>query len=464
MKIAVIGAAGVRTPLIVQAMARRQERLGLDELSLMDIDGQRLELIGSVIDAAIAQAGAGRPLNFHITRTTDPRQALQSADYVITTFRVGGIESRVIDERVPLSYGVLGQETTGPGGFAMGLRSIPVILDYVQLMRQVCPQAWLINFANPAGMLAEAVWRIAQWERVVGICDAPSGMARVAAALAGAPVDEVYLDYFGLNHLGWLRSVRYAGQDLVPQFLQTFQQVGELPGLPFDGQFLATLGMIPNEYLYYYYSASQAVQNILAAGQTRGERIAVYNRQLFDDLRRLKAASDPAGMLSCYQAYLDERGRTYMADETGSSHDPSQLKAGLADQIARGLSGEGYAGVALDLIEALSGGQPRLMVLNIPNRDAIHGMGSDDVVEIPAYAGHDLLHPLAVGSVPSHPLGLMQQVKVYEQLAIQAAVQGSYALALQALVVHPLVHDYARAKAILEGYIAAHGANFPRLS
>ena len=173
MKIAILGAASARTPLVLTAIVKRQKRLGLTDLALMDLDGERLDLIGSV--TARHESGAA----FKITRTTDARAALSGADFVITTFRVGGMEGRVVDERVPLRRGVLGQETTGPGGFAMALRSIPVLLDFVALMREMCPSAWLVNFANPAGLLTEAVTRLAGWERVVGICDGPSSMERV---------------------------------------------------------------------------------------------------------------------------------------------------------------------------------------------------------------------------------------------------------------------------------------------
>ncbi|HEX7973783.1 MAG TPA: hypothetical protein VF498_05185 [Anaerolineales bacterium] len=262
-----------------------------------------------------------------------------------------------------------------------------------------------------------------------------------------------------MNHLGWIRSVLYGGQDFLPGFLQMLPRIGSIPGLPFDPQFLASLGMIPNEYLFYYYHANQAVENILRAGQTRGELIAALNRELFDKLVRLSAHGDQAGMLAAYQAYLEQRGQTYMANETGRAHD----LAGLEPAMAEALSGEGYAGVALDLIEALNGARPRQMILNIPNQGAIQGMGDGDVVEISAYVAHDLIHPLTVGSIPGHCLGLMQQVKAYEQLAIRAAVDGSYALAVKALTLHPLVRDYSTARAILDGYIRRHGAIFPAL-
>jgi 6-phospho-beta-glucosidase len=454
MKIAILGAAGVRTPLIVGAISQRQEQLGLEELALMDIDGDRLDLVGCLTDA-IQQPGQ---VKFHISRTTDASQALASADFVITTFRVGGIESRIVDERVPLELGYLGQETTGPGGFAMGLRSIPVILETVRLMERLCPQAWLVNFANPAGMLAEAASR-AGWQRVVGICDAPSSMARVAAALVGSTPDEVFLDYFGLNHLGWVRAVIHHGQDLLPGFLEMLQGLGSFPGLPFDPRFLAGLGMIPNEYLYYYYASQQAVENILRAGQTRAEALAELNQRLFASLHDLRAQGDFESMPPLYEAYLEKRGQSYMVSETGKSHDLDVLPAA----VSQALVGEGYAGVALDLIEALSGNRPRQMILNIPNRGAIAGMGAQDVVEIPAYVGRDLLRPLAVGKAPAQCLGLIQQVKAYEQLTIQAALEHRYLLAWQALTIHPLVRDAQGARLILDGYIARHGALFPRL-
>jgi 6-phospho-beta-glucosidase len=459
MKIAILGAGGVRTPLMVQAMAIRQERIGLDELALMDIDSEHLELIGALttpLEVAGKEHGGGH-LRFTINRTTDARQALTGADFVITTFRVGGINSRVVDERAPLNLGLLGQETTGAGGFAMGLRTVPVILDYVTQMRSVCPNAWLINFANPAGMLAEAVWREAGWKRVVGICDAPPSMGRVAAALVGAPADEVYLDYFGLNHLGWLRSVVYGGIDFMGQFLEMLPKLGAVPGLPFDPALLQSLGMIPNEYLYYYYYARQAVDHILRAGVARGEQIASLNKKLFADLRQFWDTEDLESMNAAYQAYLEQRGDSYMVTETGYAINE------LDPKLAEALSGEGYAGVALDLIEALLGKKPGALVLNLPNRGAIYGMEADDVVEIPAFVGRDLIQPLAVGEIPGHCLGLMKQVKAYERLTIAAATRGSYSMALQALTIHPLVRDYDLAKKVLDGYIHGHGSYFPVL-
>jgi 6-phospho-beta-glucosidase len=422
----------------------------LSELALMDIDSERLDLIGALTVPLEQSAG------FKITRTTDARVALNAADYVITTFRVGGIESRVVDERVPLSRGVLGQETTGPGGFAMALRTIPVLLDYIALMRELCPNAWLINFANPAGLLTEAIVREAKWERAVGICDSPHNLFIAATAL-GLPPDKVYLGYFGLNHLGWARSVIHSNRDVLPQFIELWQRSHtSMPGLPFDPDFIATLGLLPNEYLYYYYHADQAVQNILKAGRSRGEQIAALNVQLFADLYERKTRGDWNGMVAAYRAYFGERGRSYMAAETGqvhadAAHDPSE-------------DDEGYAGVALDLIESLSGARPRTMILNVPNHGTMSAMAEDDVVEIPAWVACDSIRPLAVGDVPDHCLGLIKEVKTFERFTIAAAVEGSRSKAIAALVVHPLVRDHSQATFILDEYRRQHGSAFPVLS
>ena len=182
---------------------------------------------------------------------------------------------------MPLNHGVLGQETTGAGGFAMGIRSIPVILDYVDQMKAVCPNAWLINFANPAGMLTEAVIRQAGWKRIVGICDGPALMHLVIASLLGSKPEDIYLDYFGLNHLGWIKRILYQSRDYLPEMIESLKSLVMYPGLPFDPQLIISLGMIPNEYLYYYYYSTQAVNNILSAGESRGEQIANLNMQLF---------------------------------------------------------------------------------------------------------------------------------------------------------------------------------------
>lgn len=440
MKIAVLGGAGLRTPLLVQALIHRQDRLGLAELVLMDIDRERLDLIGVLSGALEKQA------RFAIRRTTDVRQALAQADFVISTFRVGNMEARIIDERVPLSLGFLGQETTGAGGFAMGLRTIPVLREYVNLMKELCPQAWLINFANPSGMLAEMLVNHTDWRRAVGICDGPSTLHTVISAMIGAPAEEVYLDYFGLNHLGWIRGVYYRQKDYLPEMLKMIEQLGHVPGLPFDAGLVTSLSLIPCEYLRYYYDRRRSVEDILQAEESRAEKLLALNDAFFKKLNSMQTA-DNASLDAAYREYLQQRGKTYLQDK----HSPD------AEIPDAGEDGEGYAGVALDVIEALAGGRPRRMVLNVPNRGAVAGLSHASVVEIPVWVERDAIHPLAVGKIPPHCLGLMLQVKSFEEMTIQAALEGSYAKAHLALTLHPLIADSQSARVILDGYIREHG-------
>ncbi len=458
MKVAILGAGGVRAPFMVRSFIIRQERIGLDELALMDIDGGRLDLMAA-LTAPIEQAN---PLRFKITRTTDARIALTHADFVITTFRVGDIAGRAIDERVALAHGVLGQETTGPGGYAMGLRTIPVLFQYLDLMRAVCPEAWLLNFANPAGMLAEAIVNHGHWPRAVGICDTPASMGRGAAAFLGVPAPEIFLDYFGLNHLGWARGVWHRGVDRLPELIDLFEKHGgPIPEYPFPIGLIRALGLLPNEYLYYYYSPD-AVANLLKAGQSRGEQLLELNTQLFADLGQARAAEDFEKMQALFAAYHRRRGETYFVSETGgqTAHDLSHLNQHqLAD-----LAETGYSGVALNVMEALLGHEPKTLILNVANRGAIGGMRDEDVVEVPCWVGQGLIRPLAVGAVPDHCLGLMKQVKAYERLTIEAALTQRYATALAALTLHPLVPSHSAAQAILDEYIVKHGSSFPKLS
>lgn len=458
MKLTILGAAGVRTPLVLNSIIALREQAGLTELALMDIDGDRLGLMRGLCEALLG----GADLGFKVTWTQDARAAIHGADYVITTFRVGGMESRVIDEQVPLRYGVLGQETTGPGGFAMAMRTIPVVLDYVKMVREEAPGAWFLNFTNPAGIVTEAIVNAGGYERAVGICDNPSAMARGAAQWLGVSPQELLVEYFGLNHLGWVRGVYQAGRDRLPEMLDYIaaHDSAPLPGLPFEQGFIRMLGMIPNEYNYFYTNTAQAVGNLKQAGQSRAQQIMPFNVELYETLDHLQHEKDPAGsMKAAYLDYLARRHETYMSIETGHRHDEGQ-----DGQDPLAASAEGYSGVALGVIGALRSSTGSLSILNVPNRGAIEGMADDDVVEVTCYLGHGVIRPLAIGAIPGHALGLIKQVKEYERLTVQAAVEGSYDLALKALSLHPLVPSMSAARSILDDYRQQHGAYFPALA
>jgi 6-phospho-beta-glucosidase len=433
----------------------------LDELALMDVDGKRLELMRALCDALVGNADIG----FKVTWTEDARSAIRGANYVIPTFRAGGMESRVIDEQVPLKYDVLGQETTGPGGFAMALRTIPVMLDYVRIVQEEAPGAWLLNFTNPAGIITEAIINVGKYERAIGICDNPPSMWRAAAAWLGVAPSDLFVEYFGLNHLGWARAIYHNGQDQMPALIDFIEakEEGSLPGLPFEPGYIRMLGMIPNEYNYFYTSTPKVVDNLKRAGQSRAQQIMPFNIALYDALNRLVQEDASANEIeAAYLHYLSQRGETYMSLETGHKHIlPPALQQKTSQMDA---SAEGYSGVALGVIEALCSPSGGLSILNVLNRGAIQGMHSDDVVEVTCRLGQGVVRPLALGAVPDHALGLMKQVKEYERLTIQAAVESSYELALKALALHPLVPSLSMARSILDDYCQGHGAYFPRLS
>lgn len=453
MKICILGGAGVRTPILFLSMIRRQARIGLTELALMDTDGENLELMGKIIDGLAAQ----EKVNFKVIRTTDSKTALENADFVITTFRVGGMQHRIIDEKVALENNVLGQETTGPGGFAMAMRTIPVLMDYIDQMKVLCPDAWLLNFANPSGLLAEVILRKSGWDRAVGICDGPASMQNIAAKFLNVKPEEIYLDYFGLNHLGWIRSILLEGRDILPNVLPMIGQVADQLELPFTAQFMQTLKMIPNEYLYFYYSTQEAVKKIILAEKTRGEQILELNLRLFENLKNSKD-SFPA-MKKHYLDYQKARWESYMSIETGKKKETSFTESDF-EKVAE----EGYSGVALDIIETLVQKKTKIFILNVLNHGAVHGIPGDASVEIPVLVGPGYVRPMNVGTIPEHCIGLMNMVKAYERLTIEAALENSYPKALQALAIHPLVHDETIAKKILDRYVAEHGKYFPQLS
>jgi 6-phospho-beta-glucosidase len=250
MKLTVIGGAGVRTPLLMPALARRQLAVGLREVVLVDQDERKLALMAPLARYVAERVGG----EFSLTWTDDARQALPDSDAVITTIRVGAEAARVIDERVALNHGVLGQETTGPGGFAMALRSIPAVASYACMMLDLCPDAWLLNFTNPAGLVTQALTAWFPTLKVAGICDTPSSMHRDVAAAFGRASADVPVKVFGLNHLSWMTEALVDGDNVVPRICRDVDMASRLPELGlFDPGLLRLLNMLPNEYLYFYY-------------------------------------------------------------------------------------------------------------------------------------------------------------------------------------------------------------------
>ena len=452
MKLTVIGGGGVRAPLLVASALRRAEAIHLEELCLMDTNARKLKLIGGLCQQLAGWKGS--PVR--VVTTQDPRLALDGADYIITTIRVGGEGGRVLDERIALNLGVLGQETTGPGGFAMAMRSIPAILEYARLAEIYAPQAWLFNFTNPAGLVTQAL-REHGYERTVGICDGANLAQNDIARWLKLSPQQVRVEVFGLNHLSWARHAWVNERDVLPELLADEAFIAQSSLRVFEQALLGQFGLFLNEYLYYYYYAEKAVERILNETETRGEEVQRLNAALLEELESPEAQADPSQALHIYSAYEQRRSASYMHYARQASNPQEAVVDSELEQLETTLEDdEGYAGVALDIVAALETGEALYTALNLPDQGAIQGMQADDVVEVSSVVAEGTIRPLAVGPIPEPSLRLMQSVKLYERLAVQAITQRSTSLAVRALMAHPLVLSYSRATALVADYLQAH--------
>lgn len=441
MILSVVGGGGMRTPLLISGLIERREEVPVERIILYDSDPEALRVVNTIAGALLARAG--RP--FAVETTTSAHDAFTGASFVITSIRVGGLAGRIADEEVPLASGVIGQETTGPGGWAMALRTIPVLRELVAQARRTAPGAWIVNFTNPAGLITQALTASGE-PRVVGICDSPPALGRRIAAALNVPEDQLRLDYLGLNHLGWVRAVWADHTDRLPEILASDELIDRVYGRPlFEPGALRTLGLLPNEYLHYYYAHDEAVRRLREAPRTRGQMV----REVADRLRAavLAAAARGEDPLPLYLAAIFDRRSSYMATETGQRRDLAMMGGHVEG---------GYARAALDLIAAMRAPATRTLILNTPNRGAITDLRDDDVVEVPCRVTSAGPSPQAMGALPPAVRALVLQVKAYERATAAAALGGSWPAAVTALAAHPLVPSAAIARSIAEEYRRRH--------
>ncbi|AOT02037.1 family 4 glycosyl hydrolase [Arthrobacter sp. U41] len=471
MRLMIAGGGGFRVPLVYRALCAGPFAGLVRELVLYDVDPARLAAINAVLASFAGQAaGAALP---PVRATTSLAEALDGTDLVFAAIRPGGTAGRTADERVALALGLLGQETTGAGGISYALRSIPRMLDLAAQMRRHCPDAWLLNFTNPAGMVTEALVPVLG-RRVVGICDSASGLVHRAARAAGVDLPEGRLDgvgYYGLNHLGWLYRLEAGGRDVLPGLLADADALaGFEEGRLFPQPFLADLGALPNEYLYYYYETERALAGIRSSATTRGESIDRQQTELYP---RLAAAGPEAFRLWDDARRSREEGYLAEARPAGERRDETDLAGG------------GYERVALAVMRALSGGGPAELILNTPNTAsdagtgegtgagtgagdaaAIPGLPADAVVEVPCRVTPEGVVPLRQERPAPAQLDLLRRVKDVERLVVKATSRdpgttgpGRREAALAAFAAHPLVGSGDLAGQLLAGYEAA----FPEL-
>jgi 6-phospho-beta-glucosidase len=417
VKVAVIGAGSTYTPELVDGFARRQDVLPVDELVLHDIDPFRLERVGQLSERILIRSGfAGR-----LTRTLSLDEAVTGADAVLIQLRVGGQQARIVDETLPHGFGCLGQETTGPGGFAKALRTVPVVLSIADRVRELAgPDAWIVDFTNPVGIVTRSL--LDAGHRAIGLCNVAIGFQRRFAEQFSVAPSDVSLDHVGLNHLTWIRGVTIGGADVLPELLSRFgEEIAERVGSPLG--LMSTLGAIPSYYLRYYYARDEVLAEQLS-GPSRAEEVLEIETAL------LEMYADPT--LDVKPALLEQRGGAY------------------------------YSEAAAQLVCSLVADTQDVQVVNCRNDGTIAGLSDDAVVEVPAVIGRGGARPVASAPLGAHERGLVQAVTAYEELAIEAARTGDMRAARLALLSHPLVGRWPLADDLLRALLDANRAHLSK--
>lgn len=407
LKITVIGGGSSYTPEIIDGFIKRKDELPIGEIDLVDIEEgkEKLSIVGDLAKRMLKKAG----LDVKVVLTLNRREALENSDFVVTQFRVGGLDARARDERFPLKYDVLGQETVGPGGFTKAQRTIPVILDICKDIKEICPSAWLINFTNPSGMVTEAVLKYTDI-KCIGLCNVPIHMKMDIVSMLDVDSKDVFIEYVGLNHLVWGRNVWYKDENVTKKVIEKLKDGASLTmknisDLKWPKEFLDALGMVPCPYHRYYYMTDRLLKEEKEASETigtRAEQVKKIEEKLFEIYKNTELNTKPVE--------LEKRGGAY------------------------------YSDAAVSLISAIYNDKKDIHTVNIKNNGTIKGIPDDSVIEVNCIVDKRGAIPLALKSpVEQKILGLIQSVKAYEILAVEAAVHGDKNAAIMALANNPLI-------------------------
>ncbi|MGC2195064.1 MAG: hypothetical protein WA628_10350 [Terriglobales bacterium] len=442
-KVSIIGGGGVRTPLLIHGLLRSQSLLNIGDLQLFDVDARRAELMASLGREIARDLGVDIP----ISASNSIELAVADSDFVLSSLRIGGMAARARDERIAIDEGLAGQETTGPGGVAMALRTVPIALEHARVVERLAPNAWFINFTNPAGLITEALHQHTKL-RVVGICDTPAELLHRIAHALGEPPSEVQCEYAGLNHLGWVRRVLVRGEDVTLSLLENEQAMRQLYHAElFDPLLIRTLNLIPSEYLFFYYSQRKAYRNQLTAGASRGEELMRMNAGLFSQLQ----SETPREALATYRGYLIQRNASYLRleAEAGTAFRTPQNEPDPFDTPT------GYHKIAVEVMSGLVSDSPRSVVVNVRNGSSIEDLSPDDVVEVPCQISAEGVRPVRIGRLPESVRGLVLAVKAYERSLIRAVIQKSWPLALLAMLEYPIIGQWEIAESLRNLWTAA---------
>ncbi len=414
-KFTVIGAGSTYTPELIEGLAQWKDKLPVDEIALCDIDEKRL----GIMEGFTRRYASNLGLKIKITATTDRLKAIENAVFVNTQIRVGGNEARVLDEKIPMSYGLIGQETTGAGGFTKALRTIPVMLDIARDVEKVAPEAWIVNYTNPTGLVAEAVNRYTK-ANIAGFCSGGIFPKMWAKSALGLEYKQVRYDYVGLNHMNFISNIKIDGRAATEEeFLAIAAENRDL-----DLELVKLLGCIPSPYLQYYYHTSQKLHKLKNSSQTRGECVQVLEKEIYEAYANPLNNTKPAA--------LEKRG------------------------------GGGYSEVAMGFLNAIYNDQDTWMIVNVPNNGAVSFLPEEAVIETGCLVNKAGVQPLRVSSVPPMVYGLIAAVKNYESLAVEAAVEGNRIKAMQALLAHPLVREYSLIEPLLNDLLEKNKQYLPQ--
>ncbi|WP_195953150.1 6-phospho-beta-glucosidase [Clostridium saudiense] len=429
IKIVTIGGGSSYTPELVEGFIKRHKELPVKELWLVDIEEgkHKLEIVGNLAKRMVKKAG----VDMEVHLTLDRREALKDADFVTTQLRVGLLDARIKDERIPLSHGVIGQETNGAGGLFKALRTVPVVLDIIKDIEELCPNAWLVNFTNPTGVISEAVFKYTNFRRYIGLCNVPIGVKNGMADILEVEKDRVEMDFAGLNHMVYALNVRLDGKDITKEAIEKFVTssltMQNIKDIPLNADFVRALGVIPCPYHKYYYKHKEMLEEELEGfkdGKTRGETVKALEDDLFELYKDENLAVKPP--------QLEKRGGAY------------------------------YSDAACNLINSIYNDKKDIQVVNTLNNGAIRDFREDSAAEMNCVITKEGPKPLSVGYLPVAVSGLVTEIKAFEILAAKAAVEGDYNAALQALCINPLIPSDDLAKTILDEMMEAHKEYLPQ--
>jgi len=422
-KIAIIGAGSTYTPELIDGFIKRKNELPVTDFYLMDIDKHKLEIVGNFAKRMLD----ANDIKCKFVLTEDLKTAVKDADFVLAQIRVGKLEARIKDEKIPLKYGLIGQETTGIGGFMKALRTIPAMMEIAECIENYSPNAWLINFSNPSGIIAEALLNNTK-VKMIGLCNAPIIMKRDAIQRIPKDTKNVCIDYVGLNHLSWITGIYCDGREVLQDQLldkYDFVNMKNIFKVEIDKELIKSIRSIPNSYLQYYYYREQQLQHMKEEKKCRGEVCLEIEEELLKLYQRPELIEKPA--------ILDKRG------------------------------GHLYSDVAVSLVNAIYNNKNEEHIVNVKNNGALDFMANDDVVEISCNVNKNGAAPLPLKNLDNdHVRGMMRVVKAYEKYTVRAGINGDYNEALNALLIHPLVGDFRKAKDALKELLEAHKEFLPQ--